>query len=179
MWRTVALLRCGGAATTLCDYCDCRDLAPIRELSDEHDRIGALMGQVRDRLAAGADTDAAAALTGLQAALGHHLVKEEAGLFAQLSATADNASYLEGLASDHARARAGLLAVDAGSTGWAPGVLAAFDELAEHISVEEYDLFPASRMIIDDAGWAEITAAHQRSNNPAGVSSHSDARRRH
>ena len=154
----------------MCDYCDCRDLTPIRELSDEHERIGALMGQVRDRLAAGTDADAAAPLADLQDALGHHLAKEEAGLFAQLSATADNASYLEGLASDHARARAGLLAVDAGSTGWAPGVLAAFDELAEHISVEEYDLFPASRMIIDDAGWAEITAVHERINKTVDVS---------
>lgn len=153
----------------MCDYCDCRDLTPIRELSEEHDRIGALMGQVRDRLAAGTEADAAAALANLQTALGHHLAKEEVGIFAQLSVTAENASYLEGLAADHARARAGLLGVDAGSTGWAPGVLAAFDELATHISVEEYDLFPASRMIIDDAGWAEITAAHQRSHNPAGI----------
>lgn len=150
----------------MCDYCDCRALAPIRELSDEHDRISALMGQVRKCLAAGTDADGAAPLVALQDALGRHLAKEEAGLFAQLSVTAESASYLEGLAADHARARAGLLAVDAGSAGWAPGVLAAFDELAAHISVEEYDLFPASRMIIDDAGWAEITATHQRINNP-------------
>ena len=115
----------------MCDYCDCRALAPIRELSDEHDRISALMGQVRKCLAAGTDADGAAPLVALQDALGRHLAKEEAGLFAQLSVTAESASYLEGLAADHARARAGLLAVDAGS-----------------------------------AGWAEITATHQRINNP-------------
>jgi hypothetical protein len=151
--------------TAVCDYCDCRDIVPIRELSDQHERIGKLMAELRVLFGQGGETSASGVMTALQGLLAPHLVLEEEGIFAQLAGRPGFEWYLDQLSSDHARARAGLLSADPGCPGWSEGVLAALDELADHIEVEEYDLFPASRVIIDDAGWEQVSAVHRQ---PAG-----------
>lgn len=149
----------------MCDYCDCRELAPIGELSKEHERISDLAARLRDAVTSGS-ADPAAALGALQAALGPHLAKEEIGLFAQLEGRPGFAWYLEQLNGDHARARSSLLSPDAAELS-APEVLGALDDLAEHIQAEEYDLFPASRLIFDDLAWAKVAAAHDAANTAA------------
>ncbi len=144
----------------MCDYCDCRDLAPIRALSDDHDRIGSLMARLRGHLASREDAGAAAVLAELQGALASHLAREEAGILPELARRTGFTDYLDQLAAEHASARAGLIALDPAEPGWEARVPAMLDELVEHINLEEYDLFPASRMIIDDAGWARVAAAY-------------------
>ncbi len=146
----------------MCDDCDCRELAPIGELSTEHERIGSLAAILRREVESGSP-DRAAALSALQAALGPHLAKEEIGLFAQLEGRPGFAWYLEQLHGEHARARSSLLSPDAVQMS-APEVLAALDDLTEHIQTEEYDLFPASRLILDDLAWAKVAAAHDAAN---------------
>lgn len=149
----------------MCDYCDCRELAPIGELSKEHERISDLATKLRAAVAAGSP-DRAAALGALQAALGPHLAKEEAGLFGQLEGRPGFAWYLEQLCSDHTRVRSSLLSAEAAHMS-APEVLAALDDLAEHIQTEEYDLFPASRLILDDLAWTKVAASHEVANASA------------
>jgi hypothetical protein len=144
----------------MCDYCDCRDLTPIRELSEEHDRVVALSDRLRAEVGSGGEP--AVTFAALQTVLAAHLEREEVGIFAQLAGRPGFETYLDRLSADHNRVRAGILAVEGWDPGRAEGVLAALDELAVHIGVEEYDLFPASRMIIDDAGWAQVMAAHAR-----------------
>jgi len=144
----------------MCDYCDCRDLAPIRALSDDHERIGSLMERLRGHLASGEDAGTAAVLSELQGALASHLAREEAGILAELALRTGFTDYLDQLAAEHASARAGLIALDPVGPGWTAQLPAMLDELVEHINLEEYDLFPASRMIIDDAGWARVAAAY-------------------
>jgi hemerythrin-like domain-containing protein len=146
----------------MCDYCDCRCIAPIGELSDEHQVISALAAQLRQQVALADQAAASRALRELQVLLGAHLAKEEAGIFAQLPEKEGLQWYLGELRADHARARSELVGASAAGPGWTTGVLAALDELARHIEVEEYDLFPACRVIIDDEGWAQVLAAHQR-----------------
>lgn len=149
----------------MCDYCDCRDMAPIKELSDEHERIESLAAVLRRALLA-TDPAALGALVALQRELGPHLAKEEAGLFAQLATRPGLTDYLAELAGDHARARAVLLA--ARDVAAPTALLGALDELAAHIETEEHDLFPASRLILDDFGWSEVAAAHARAAAPVG-----------
>ncbi len=145
----------------VCDYCGCRDVTPIRELSEEHERITELLVEVRERLGAGGEVAAAPVLAELQHDLRPHLLREESGIFAQLEAVPEFAEYLGRLTGDHNSARAGLLAVDPAGSGWAEPVLAGLEELVEHIGVEEYDLFPSSRVVIDDAGWGAVMEAHE------------------
>ena len=153
----------------MCDYCDCRDLPQIRLLSDDHDRIRDLLDLLRRALVEDGEASGAPVLAALQRALGPHLVREEVGLLAQLAGRSGFDDYLDELIADHARVRGGLLARAADRPGWSEGLTADLDELAAHIELEEYDLFPASRMIIDDAGWAQVQAAVDQLDGVAGA----------
>ena len=146
----------------MCDYCGCRELTPIGELSAEHEEITERAGALERRLAAG--EDATAELVALQLALGPHLHKEERGLFAQLARHPEFAGYLERLGADHASARAVLLRVTRADRESAPALLAGLRELETHIESEELDFFPASRLILDDESWSEVAEAHLRAN---------------
>lgn len=57
------------------------------------------------------------------------------------------------------QAKAGLLSRDPATPGWSAGIAHDLDDLVHHIELEEYDLFPASRMLLDDAAWARVGAA--------------------
>ena len=142
----------------MCDYCDCRSLQPIQDLSDEHERIAAHAHDLTVALDAGDASAAGVALTAIQESLAPHLAREEAGLFARLAAHPGLADYLAELAADHERARAGLLG--ATGPGDAAALRAGLAELAAHIETEEYDLFPASRLLLDDEEWQAIDALH-------------------
>lgn len=155
----------------MCDYCGCRDIVPIRELSDEHERVGTLMGEVRALLRQGGEIPASRPMAVLQAVLASHLALEERGIFAQLAGRPGFGWYLDQLEADHARARSGLLSVDPARPGWSNGVPAALEELAAHIEVEEHDLFPASRVIISDAGWEQVSTVHRELAGGAMVAS--------
>jgi len=148
----------------VCDYCDCRELTPIRELSEEHERIAALAANLRDgllRAEASSHIDVAeGALAALRSALSVHLEREEAGLFVELARRGGFDWYIRELAGDHERARATLLSPLASVSTDIPMLLAALDDLAQHIETEEYDLFPASRLILDDESWSRVSASH-------------------
>jgi hypothetical protein len=162
-----ALARAREQVHRVCDYCDCRDIAPVKELSDDHERIGSLAGELRRRLRQDGEGPAGAVLAELQTALAPHLAREETGIFAQLAARPGFEWYLGQLEADHHRARAVLLSADPAGSGWAAEVLVGLDELAKHIEVEEYDLFPASRVVIDDAGWGRVMAVHRELSGSA------------
>lgn len=143
----------------MCDYCGCRDVGPVGELSDEHEAIEGLADALRRRLVDGADHEAA--LAELRAALGPHLRKEERGLFTQLDRLGECDAYLQRLAGDHARARAALLGDAADRPATRPALLAGLDELAAHIELEEHDFFPASRLLLDERAWSLVAEAHR------------------
>lgn len=143
----------------MCDYCDCRELPPIGALSRDHERIRDLVAVLRRTVAAGDEPAGGAVLVELQDALAPHLVREEAGLLSQLAGLVGFERYLDEIHLDHARARASLLARVPDQPGWSDGLGADLDELVAHIELEEYDLFPASRQLVDAAGWAAIDRA--------------------
>lgn len=132
----------------MCDYCGCRDQAPIGELMDEHDRIMDLAW----RITQGADPKGpmiASARDELVTLLAMHAAKEEAALYPLLIASGD----LEADArSDFEREHRELLVLVEAFT---------FDRddsntLAAHIEAEELELFPATMAAFDDAAWHEM-----------------------
>ena len=126
----------------MCDYCDCRELAPIGELSAEHERITRLASELRDALGSADEPRATAALAALAGALGPHLAKEERGLLAELAARDGFDWYVAELLADHERARSGILATRSAGPAERDLLLVELDDLAHHIETEEYDLFP-------------------------------------
>ena len=152
----------------MCDYCDCREIPQIHELSAQHEHIRDLVDLLRRGLNSGEGAAGAAILTELQAALEPHLVREEKGLFVELAGQSAERE-LATLLDDHARARAGLLAREPAAPGWSAGIADDLDELVLHIELEEYDVFPASRLLLDDAAWARVHAAVADLDAPAGA----------
>lgn len=142
----------------MCDYCGCRELPAIGELSADHEAIRGLVDELRRR-PAGADAAPSRLLARLQEALGPHLRREEIGIFAQLERRNEASSSLARLRDEHARARAGLLARDPAGPGWSSGIDEELDELVAHIELEEYDLFPALPVLLDDGAWAAVRSA--------------------
>ncbi len=141
----------------MCDYCGCRETGAIEELSEDHELALHLVAGLRRTLEGGAAQERSSLLRELQQILPAHLEKEEAGIFARLEEDPGFAWYLGELTAGHANLRAGLLSIDGSD---ADALAAALDELEAHIDLEEHDLFPASRMIIDDAGWEAVAAVH-------------------
>lgn len=144
----------------MCDYCDCRELGPIGELSKQHEEIAAVAFRLRRQITSG-DTASTATLEELRRLLAPHLAREERGIFAQLATRGDFGDYLAELLDDHARVTTALLDADPARSDWAPRALLALEELHAHIDVEEHDLFPCSRLVIDDAGWERVEQAHR------------------
>lgn len=146
----------------MCDYCGCRSMPVIADLGDDHERILLLAGDIRRALAAGSTADAEEALEDLRVVLVLHHAVEEASLLPAL-ATEGLADEVATQASEHAaesRALAELRGVHD------PSLASVLDDLHDHISREEYDLFPAALLAIGPADWdlVERHAAEARTD---------------
>jgi hypothetical protein len=142
---------------TMCDYCHCRDLAPIGRLSDDHETIGALETAVRGALSADDFVHAYKHFAQLAVLLVDHIAREEAGLFAELRRDPAFDKVLDGLEAEHAQMRAALAALGPAGPDWANDARRILADLDRHIWAEEYDLFPASIVGVADDGWARLT----------------------
>ena len=137
----------------MCNHCSCRDYAPIRDLTAEHERILALATALAettdDRPVAAAERDELVALLHL------HVDKEEAGLYPILLDTAGwPADTFDDLEEEH---RELFAAIDADR----------FDRLAlyalqRHIEEEEEVLFSAAVFHFDGDTWDDLAAAQDR-----------------
>ncbi|MFN8105130.1 MAG: hemerythrin domain-containing protein [Acidimicrobiia bacterium] len=136
----------------MCDHCGCRAFAPIAELTEEHERILAMAWALAEAAGNGADPPADEA-EALLALLQVHAAKEERGLYPELVELGELSGQDRGLLEHEHRALRG--ALEAG----------AFDrhhyyELANHIEVEETELFSAARFAFEEPEWDAMAAAH-------------------
>ncbi|TKJ19836.1 hemerythrin domain-containing protein [Blastococcus sp. CCUG 61487] len=155
----------------MCDHCGCRDLLPIGELMDEHDRLRELSAHVRSHLAAGEDAAARTHLTELLVVLGPHVGKEEGYLFPQLRRSAELTDHVGVLEGEHAALYDDVDDLDdAAGEEWRAGVLRVLDALAEHMFKEDFGLFPAALATLDGADW-DAMAGWGSAGQPAGSSS--------
>ena len=137
----------------MCDHCHCRDIAPIAELTAEHEEILRVAWELAEHVRRTGATSPGLR-DELLRMLAIHVEAEEAALYPLLVTTGgldpDRSAALE---REHDDLEAAL-------------VHGTFDrrtyyELAAHIEEEEMDLFPQAMFGFDDEAW-ELLAATPR-----------------
>jgi hypothetical protein len=147
----------------MCDYCSCRDLAPIAALSEDHQNLGAASARVRTAIETGDVASARREFTSFADDLREHMATEEHGLFVELHLDASLTDAVDALERDHAGMRGAFTELDAldDDAAWAARATRVLDDLAAHIWVEEYDVFPASIVGVTPAGWDRLVTEMQ------------------
>lgn len=121
----------------MCEHCGCRRFPEIEALGAEHDQIQ----DIADRVLQSEQARRAEILEALRAAVEPHVAREESGVFEEARAHGIARNFwVDDLEEDHRR----FARVLDDPSGLTNEELEAFlDDLHRHISVEEYDLFPA------------------------------------
>lgn len=145
----------------VCDYCGCRLIPPIAELSEEHDRLLDLAYKLR-RLADDGAREAAMALLEdeFTTLLRHHTSKEEQGIFDQLRSLGAAGARLDQLVDEHRDIEEQIARVQRGEQGWQDALRQLAADLSGHIVDEEVDLFPFAMYELDDAQWDTVAEVH-------------------
>ncbi len=145
----------------MCDYCGCRLIPPIADLSQEHDRLMDLAYELRRLAAAGSRDRVVEILDGEFASLlRHHTDKEERGIFAELRVTGEADPRLDALIGEHRDIEALLALVRKGQEGWQEALGRLAGDLSSHIIDEEVDLFPYAMYELDDTQWDTVAEVH-------------------
>jgi hemerythrin-like domain-containing protein len=154
----------------VCNYCGCRALAAIAELTDEHEQILRLSADIR-RAVGGSEYVVAAALLGtLNTVLELHDAVEELALYPAMARDPELAEKVGTLFDEHdeldrvVRAVLAASGTDPSTADWA-GLLTALEMLAEHIDHEEHGVFPAAAVSLDPADW-ELAADVRAQRTP-------------
>jgi hemerythrin-like domain-containing protein len=136
----------------MCDYCGCRSMPVIADLSDDHERILVLADDIRRALAAGAIDAATTTLGHLRDVLAVHHAVEEASILPALAAEGLT-EQTDSQASEHEASAMALAGLHDASDPSLPRLL---DEIHDHIAREEYDLFPAALLAIGQGDWDRV-----------------------
>jgi len=136
----------------MCNYCGCRAIPAIAELTDQHEEIAEVAGDLERAIAAGRWPDATEHLAALRRLLAPHVALEEAGLFSVMGALDEFAEGVATLYDDHDDIDS---ALDEPSPDWSR-VRAAVHQLFEHIDREEHGLFPASLATFTNDQWDRV-----------------------
>lgn len=159
----------------MCNYCGCRALEPVAELTAEHERILNLRGEIRRAVARGDHAGAVAHVKALREVLDVHDAVEELSVYPALARHPEYSDKVGTLFDEHDDLDEALrtAVVTAATTGpdsadW-PGVIAALEVLIEHIDHEEHGLFPAAAIALEPADWehaASVRAEYESRSGP-------------
>ncbi len=152
----------GERGRPMCDYCGCRSRPLIAQLGHDHDRLRSLVRDLRRAL----DRDPAgvAAPAGrLAAMLEAHSALEEGGLYVELDRAGISPDQL---LDEHATVDATVRAAADGH-GEATALRKALHTLDDHITREEYDLFPGAHQLLADDAWDRLEQ-HRLDHGPHG-----------
>ena len=150
----------------MCEYCGCQALAPIDELTREHDAVLGLISHVRAARADGDTGQMAELAQQIAAVLGPHTEVEEQGLFPALEA--DFPDHIATLKAEHQRIEAVLGEASAGTPAdpaWPGRLTAALQMLRQHIFAEQDGVFPAALATLTIADWETIEAVRARAGS--------------
>jgi len=128
----------------VCEYCGCQALAPISELTREHDVVLSLVREVRVARDKGDGPRMAELASRIAAVLGPHTEVEERGLFPALAA-----DFPDQIAAVLGEASPGLPEDPA----WPDRLTAALAILRAHIHKEQDGVFPAALAGLRTADW--------------------------
>ena len=151
----------------MCEYCGCQALAPIDELTREHDAVLGLISHVRAARADGDTGQMAELAQQIAAVLGPHSEVEEQGLFPALEA--DFPDHIATLKAEHQRIEAVLGEASAGTPAdpaWPGRLTAALQMLRQHIFAEQDGVFPAALATLKTADWETVEAVRARAGSP-------------
>lgn len=148
----------------MCEYCGCQAIESIKRLTDEHDLVVDLIGEVRSAGRAG-DRDRMSALAArIAAVLGPHTLVEEQGLFPAMAV--DFPDHIEALVHEHRLVEAALSeAARAVEPGGERRLLDALDVLRRHILAEQDGVFPAALANLGTAQWEAIEEIRGRAGS--------------
>ena len=147
----------------MCEYCGCQALGTIGELTQEHDLVISLMGEVRAAHARADTAQMAELARQIAAVLGPHTEVEEQGLFPAL--TPDFPDYVAGLKAEHRRVEAALGEAAAGTPAdpaWPARLAEALALLREHIFKEQDGVFPEALATLGGADWETAETVRSR-----------------
>jgi hemerythrin-like domain-containing protein len=153
----------------MCEHCGCRGVEPIAELMDEHLVLLDLAGVVRRALAEGARADAVSALAELEHLLGHHVGREERGIFRALKDQGDFVEEVDQLEAEHVAFDSeltGLGGLDVGAADFELRVGRMLDVLSEHVERENLGIFPVAVVTLGASGWETVARAHAEPHVP-------------
>ncbi|MEU9020392.1 hemerythrin domain-containing protein [Actinomadura sp. NPDC048394] len=139
----------------MCEYCGCQAIESIRQLTDEHDLVVDLIGEVLSAHRAG-DRDRMSALAcRIATVLGPHTAVEEKGLFPAIAG--DFPDHIEALVHEHRLIEAALAeAAEAVEAEGEERLLDALAVLRQHILAEQDGVFPAALATLATAQWEAI-----------------------
>ena len=138
----------------MCEYCGCQALAPISELTREHDVVLSLVREVRVARDKGDGPRMAELASRIAAVLGPHTEVEERGLFPALAA--DFPDQIAILEAEHQQIAAVLGEASPGlpeDPAWPDRLTAALAILRAHIHKEQDGVFPAALASLRNADW--------------------------
>jgi hemerythrin-like domain-containing protein len=147
----------------MCEYCGCQALATIDELTQEHDLVVDLIGEVRAAIADADPARMADLARQIARVLGPHTEVEEHGLFPVLAA--DFPDHIGTLRAEHRRVEAVLGEARSGTPAdpaWPARLAAAIRILREHIIKEQDGVFPAALASLGAADWEAAEAVRLR-----------------
>ena len=138
----------------MCEYCGCQALAPIGELTREHDLVLSLVCEVRAARDAGDRPQMAELASRIAAILGPHTEVEESGLFPPLAA--DFPDQIAILEAEHQQIATVLAEASLGppeDSAWPDRLATALALLRAHIYKEQDGVFPAALATLRPADW--------------------------
>jgi hemerythrin-like domain-containing protein len=147
----------------MCEYCGCQAVASIAALTEEHDRVVALIGQVRAARTRGDVGRMAALARSMSGVLGPHTTVEEQGLFPPLAE--EFPDHVAALEAEHRRIEAVLGEAANGVPSdpkWPDRLTETLHLLREHILAEQDGVFPAALTRLEPADWDRIDEVRVR-----------------
>ncbi|MEV7861381.1 hemerythrin domain-containing protein [Streptomyces hirsutus] len=148
----------------MCEYCGCRSLAAIDELTREHDEVVRLISHLRPAHEDGDVPRMAQVAREIAAVLGPHTRVEEHGLFPAMAE--DFPEQIAALEAEHrhvdevlAQAAGGLAP---GDPVWPDRLMEAMEMLRDHILKEQDGVFPAALATLGTEQWEAVDAVREQ-----------------
>ena len=141
----------------MCEHCGCQALAPISELTREHDLVLSLDYEIRIARHEGDEPRIAELASRIAAILGPHTEVEEHGLFPVLAA--DFPDQIAILEAEHKQIAAVLCEASTGlpeDPAWLDRLTAALALLRAHIHKEQDGVFPTALASLGTADWEAV-----------------------
>lgn len=140
----------------MCDYCDCRRIPAIARFGEEHDRIEMAASRLEEAIGERDESDLKQLRRELLELLEPHTSREESGIFAEVSKVGLE-DHVEELEEDHERLHSiSELDLTASPEELEVALRAFITLLHDHITREEYDLFPAAAQLLSAAQWERV-----------------------